>query len=133
MPTSAYFVTVQTRDEFPGSDYAEIAGQLTNALHTTLGEPSNLCTIVHSTEITDPRVEVEIMQSKPSSTAHIMARCVVQADALTKLVFDKNLFTNMLSAELTFPVKISKRVVTKDELMAAEAGLTDEPPPEEAA
>ena len=127
MPTSAYFVTLETRDSVPNTDYARVAGTLTNALHMTLGDINKLCLVMHSVEFSDPRVEVEITQSVPAA----IARCVVYAESTTKLTFDKNLFSTMVCAELPFPVKISKRAVSKDELIAMAA--LDEPPPEDAA
>lgn len=129
MTKSAYFVTLQTRDSFETTEYAEVAGKLCNALSATLGDTSKLCSIVHSTEIEEPRVEVEIMQSEPAATAPVVARCVVQAESSAKLAFDKNLFSSMVCAELPFTVKITKRAVSKDELLV----LADEPPAEEAA
>lgn len=132
MPTSAYYVSVQTRDTFTSTDYAQTAGQIVQALYTTLGDRAKLGSVVHSTAFTDPRVEVEVSQLEHAPTSPIIARCVVQADAPTKLAFDKNLFTNMLRVELPLPVTISKRVVPKDEQIAA-AALAEEPPPEEEA
>ena len=121
MPTVGYFVTLQTRENFPSHDYAQAAGTLTNALQATLGNPAVLRSVLRSSEITDPRVEVEISQAEPGPASPIVAHCVVQVESPTKLVFDKNLFTTMVSAELPFPVKISKRAVSKDEHLAATA------------
>jgi hypothetical protein len=134
MPTSAYFVTVQTRDSFSFTDYTRISGEITNVLRDTLGDTSKLGTILHSTEFTNAAVEVEVMQVSHDSdlTAPIVARCVIQADADAKLTFDKTLFTNMIRTDLAFPVTISKRTVAKDELVVA-AALADEPPSEETA
>lgn len=132
MPTSAYFITLQTRDEFTAPEYGQATGHLTNVLHATLGDPTKLRSLMHATEITDPRVEVDISQSQPSETAQITARCVVQADAPSKLSFDKSLFTSMVRAELPFPVTVSKRAVSKDEQAMADS-LADVPPPEEPA
>ena len=132
MPTSAYFVTIQTRDSCNFVDYTRMSGEITSVLRDTLGDTSNLGTILHSTEFTNAAVEVEVMQSACAPEAQIVARCVIQADADAKLTFDKTLFTNMVRAELAFPVTISKRVVAKDELAVA-AALADEPPTEQVA
>jgi len=126
MPTSAYFVTVQTRDSFSCTEYTRICGEITNALRDTLGDASKLATVLHSTEFTNAAVEVEIMQSECAPTSPVMARCVIQADADAKLTFDKTVFTNMIRTELEVPVTISKRVVAKDELTVAHA-LAEEP------
>ena len=109
-----------------------MSGEITSVLRDTLGDTSNLGTILHSTEFTNAAVEVEVMQSACAPEAQIVARCVIQADADAKLTFDKTLFTNMVRAELAFPVTISKRVVAKDELAVA-AALADEPPTEQVA
>jgi hypothetical protein len=109
-----------------------MSGEITNVLRDTLGDASKLGTILHSTEFTNAAVEVEVMQSACAPDAQIVARCVIQADADAKLTFDKTLFTNMVRAELTFPVTISKRLVAKEELLMAES-LTDDPPAEDAA
>ena len=117
MPISGYYVTVQTRDPVDTADYAQTAGLLTNALQDILGDPHKLREILHSIEISDPRVEVEVAQSEPESIqCPVVARCVVQAEAPKKLTFDKNLFTAMVRGqELPFAVTITKRMVAKDE------------------
>lgn len=117
MPVSGYYVTLQTRDPVKTAEYAQTAGQLTNAIQATLGDPHKLREVLHCPEITDPRVEVEVAQSEPESThCPVVARCVVQADAPKKLSFDKNLFTAMVRGQdLPFNVTITKRMVAKDE------------------
>ena len=125
MLTSAYYVTVQTRDAYATAEYVSITGQLVNALQCTLGSLQELSDIMHSTKLTNASVEVEVAQSELTSTSPITARCVVRADAPGKLVFDKNLFTAKLTEAVDMPVKVTKRVVSKDELAAAAVLVED--------
>jgi len=107
MPVSAYYVTLETRQPFEIGEYTEAAGSLVNALQGTLGDTEKFRAITKASELIDPRVEVEVMQSEPAPSATIVARAIVQAES--ELAFDKTTFTKMLRGKLPFAVSISKR------------------------
>lgn len=121
---SAFYVTLETKDEVDRESYAQVAGQLCNTLHTTLGQIESLRKIVHTTEITNPQVEVEIGYSGSGaypepfrSPPVVVARAVLKATVPSKMTFDKNLFTKMVRSQLPFPVKITKQSISQEELM----------------
>lgn len=122
--SSAFFVTLETRESFDVDQYLEAAGQISNALHATLGDLPKLRSISKSPDLANPRVEVEITQSTPTPSAPITARAVVHADG--KWSFDKNAFTSMVRAELPFPVAVSKRMVPKEELPEEPNGISED-------
>lgn len=112
--TTAYLVTLETRDAFSTDAYLDAAGQLSNALFATLGTHEKLCLCAKVDSLESPRVEVEIAQSEPKESASIIARAIVRNDA--KMTFDKNTFSAMVRAELPFQVNVSKRMVPKEDL-----------------
>ena len=114
----AYFVTLETIQVFTTEEYTQVAGQLSNALQATLGDATKIRGYVHTDELSDTRVEVEITQSEPAPSSTITARAVVQTEAPERVGFDKNLFSSAVRVELPFPVKIYKRAVSKDEQLA---------------
>lgn len=109
MVASTYFVEITPKDT--GETYIVTAGKLSNALQSSLGNPSKFRAVTHTTSlpVSDMRVEVEIT-AQPT-----IARAVVQAEAPAKFPFDKNLFTKLVRASSGFDVKVSKRAVDTTE------------------
>tara|TARA_B100000212_G_scaffold313296_1_gene266105 strand:- start:539 stop:910 length:372 start_codon:yes stop_codon:yes gene_type:complete len=116
MPPHAYFVTLETRHPFDADTYTRAAGELSNTLQSTLGDYEKLCSITHTPNLTDARVEVEIAQREPEPESPITARAVVKALTPGKMQFDKNMFSKMVKESLSFPVKITKQAVSQEEL-----------------
>ena len=115
MISTAYFITVETRQPVEIERYTTVAGSLLQALQATLGDRPSLENITKK-DVHNARVEVEVVQTDMSA---VCARVVVQADADGKLAFDKNAFSSMIRSELDFPVNITKRSVSKDEDLRA--------------
>ena len=111
----AYYVTLETREKYGTDEYAAIAGALVNALQNTLADKQKFQSLMHSTDLSDARVEVEVAQVEAACSSTIAARCIVQAESTSKLNFDKTLFTNMIRSLLEFPVTITKRVVKEED------------------
>ena len=109
----AYFVSVETRRPFAKDVYADIAGQLANALQTILGDLETLRLITHTPTLTEAHVEVEISQIDPTAT--VIARVVVRGTA-PKMSFDKTKFTIRVKDILPFAVKISKQAIPQEDL-----------------
>jgi hypothetical protein len=121
MSTTGFFITIETRKSFDLAAYADTTGSIVQALRGTLGDMERLCEVMGSTEISDARVEVEVMPTENiqgSSGSQITAHAVVQVGASEKLTFNKNAFTMMMRQELPFQVGITKRVISQEELAA---------------
>ena len=116
MVLTVFFTSLETRQAVDCKDYVQVAGELVQALHTTLADTDKLCSIMHADGLQDARVEVEVQQTADAPSATVIARALVQADAPSKLVFDKNRFTSLVRSELEFAVNITKRAVSKEEL-----------------
>ena len=122
----AYYVTLETRHHILTDDYGPCAGQMSNALYSTLGDFAKLQSLTKCPTLTDARVEVEISQTDPSpDSSPIAARAVVRATAPDKMSFDKNMFTKMVRDVLPIPVKITKQAVPQEDL--APSFLSDVP------
>jgi hypothetical protein len=119
MFTSAYFVTLETRESFSSETYSVAANTLVHAMQSSIGDYTKLCEIMHS-DVCNAQVEVEVMPSTEDAISQITARALVRGDALKKLTFDKNRFTAMIRADVDFPVAIAKRAISKEELAAKE-------------
>ena len=109
MVVSTYFITLETRDPFDTSRYDSVAGSLANALQAVLGDAANLEKVIHTPNFSDARVEVEIAQRDRTQNSHVGAHTVLQAEAPKRFGFDKNIFSNMIRAELPFAVSVHKR------------------------
>ena len=119
MPTHGFFVTVQTLHPFDQVGFAEPAGQLADALQSTLGDLSCLRKLTHYPTLCDARVEVEIAQAEPEhyKLSPIVARALVKATtANDKMRFDKPAFSKMIRDRLPFAVKVQKQAVAQEEL-----------------
>ena len=127
MPDFAYFVTIETRDKYDTlAAFVEVAGQLSNALQTTLGDHPTLCAITRTDKLSRANVEVEIALSEedcswtPEHRSKVIARAVVKASLPEKSTFDKTLFTKRVRDLLPFTVKVTKQSISQEELFATE-------------
>jgi hypothetical protein len=118
MFTSAYFVTLETRDIVGPEEYTTTAAALVHAIHNSIGSIDDLCVVMHASKpvIINAQVEVEVMQSSDAHASQITARALVRVDASKKLAFDKNKFSVSIRNDLDFPISVAKRVVSKEEL-----------------
>ena len=111
-----YYVTITTVDTFDAEAYHDAAIKLVEAYHSTLGDAHTLSKCLHSQPTTRANVEVDVCQLTAPSPARIIASAVVDLEGPDKLPFDKNSFTHLIRKQLSFPVKVTKRVVAPDEL-----------------
>ena len=82
MPTTAYYLTIETRDRYDATEYVEtIAGRLANALQTTLQDTHKLAALTNCTSLSNPRIEVEVAQSErpqaPDYKSAVVARVIL--------------------------------------------------------
>jgi hypothetical protein len=116
MAPLAYYITVETRDSFDAQEFTAVAGQLCNALQSTLGDLTTLRSLTHTPTLSNARVEVEIAQTDSEKLSPIAARAIVKAAGGRKASFDKNLFTRLVRDVFTPPVRITKQAVATDDL-----------------
>ena len=105
MSTSAFYITLATEQSVPVSDYTATTGQIVQAFYTALGTHAKFVELTHTSEHTDLRVELEVIQEFAAAESPILAHAVVQG---------KN------HVGKSFPVKVSKRVVPKEEMLGSE-------------
>ena len=123
MSTSAFYITLATEQSVPVSDYTATTGQIVQAFYTALGTHAKFVELTHTSEHTDLRVELEVIQEFAAAESPILAHAVVQGTnhvGKKKLQFDKAQFSELLRELLPFPVKVSKRAVPKEEMLGSE-------------
>ena len=112
----AYYVTIQTRQAYDADEYTLVAGQLSNALQSTLGDITTLRAVTHTPNLTQTRVEVEISQLE-ERTSPVLAHAIVRGATEDKMHLDKNMLSKLVRDELPFAVKITKQAVTSELLV----------------
>ena len=121
MPTTAYYLTIETRDRYDATEYAEsIAGRLAHALQTTLQDTHKLAALTNCTSLSNPRIEVEVAQSERPQAPDYKSAVVARAILMTthppgKLYFSKNKFTHhMRNALREIPISVKKQCGESD-------------------
>ena len=100
MPTTAYYLTVETRERYTAHEYIhKIAGRLANALQFVLQDTQKLSVLTNCTSLSDPRIEVEVVQTEVPQPPDYVSKVAARAVLLTthppgKLAFSKNKFTH---------------------------------------
>lgn len=124
--TSTYWITVQTEQVYPTTASEEgegsfdwVAGHLVTACEALFTSSESIRSITRSDTITETTTEVEVRLLEPDSLqSPVLARVLFNAEAPGKVGLDKNRMSTLLRSRLPFPVKVLKRALGVDEVLA---------------
>ena len=110
-----YWITFVAKSD----DYESSSKQMLEGLRAVFTHAESLKEITKA-ELTDAATEVEIMENEERDG--LVARVLFDAEAESKVQLDKTKVTQLVRAQLPFPVnKVQKRVVPPEELESLEA------------
>lgn len=122
MKTTAYYISVTTETPVERAEYTPHATQLIDGLRDVL--------TTRLADFTKPPIETATAEVEVAADgampAAVVASCVLQATAPKAWAIDKTKLTELVRATLDFPVKITKRAVSKADLHSSGVSVADQ-------
>ena len=110
---TAFFIELRSHEKFTPDEYTEESGKLANVLQGIFGDKEKLALLTKAAALSSCHSEVEISHDPQCG---LVAKCVVDIDAPSRVSLDKAKLTALFKAATGFQsMKVEKRAVEMTE------------------